>query len=97
MDLTTLANIARIIGSVAVISGTIFGIIQVRQYQRMNGFSAWRIGCRKPIEGRERAPINYTVIGADDSSLSTSGFFPFLIQIDPFKFAVRPFGGLFRA
>jgi hypothetical protein len=29
MDLTTLANIARIIGSVAVISGIIFGIIQV--------------------------------------------------------------------
>jgi len=34
MDLTTLANLARIIGSVAVISGIIFGIIQVRQYQQ---------------------------------------------------------------
>ena len=34
MDLTTIANLARIIGSVAVISGIIFGVIQIRQYQQ---------------------------------------------------------------
>lgn len=34
MDLTTLANLARIIGTIAVISGIIFGIIQIRHYQQ---------------------------------------------------------------
>jgi len=34
MDLTTIANLARIIGSIAVISGITFGIIQIRQYQQ---------------------------------------------------------------
>jgi hypothetical protein len=35
MDLTTLANLARIIGSIAVTSGIIFGVIQIRQYQQL--------------------------------------------------------------
>ena len=34
MDLVTIANIARIVSSVVVISGVIFGIIQIRQYQQ---------------------------------------------------------------
>lgn len=34
MDLITIVNIARIIGSVVVISGVVFGIIQIRQYQQ---------------------------------------------------------------
>ena len=34
MDLVTIANIARIVSSVVVISGIIFGIIQIRQYQQ---------------------------------------------------------------
>lgn len=34
MDLITIVNIARIVGSVVVISGVIFGIIQIRQYQQ---------------------------------------------------------------
>jgi len=34
MDLTTLANLARIIGTIAVISGIIFGLIQIRHYQQ---------------------------------------------------------------
>jgi hypothetical protein len=34
MDLVTIVNIARIVGSVVVISGVIFGIIQIRQYQQ---------------------------------------------------------------
>lgn len=34
MELSTIADLARIIGSIAVISGIIFGIIQIRQYQQ---------------------------------------------------------------
>ena len=34
MDLATLGNLARIVGSVAVISGIIFGVIQIRHYQQ---------------------------------------------------------------
>jgi len=34
MDLIAIVNIARIVGSVVVISGVIFGIIQIRQYQQ---------------------------------------------------------------
>jgi len=34
MDLITIVNIARIVGSVVVISGVIFGVIQIRQYQQ---------------------------------------------------------------
>jgi hypothetical protein len=34
MDLITIVHIARIVGSVVVISGVIFGIIQIRQYQQ---------------------------------------------------------------
>lgn len=34
MDLTTIASIARIIGSTVVISGVVFGIIQIRHYQQ---------------------------------------------------------------
>ena len=34
MDLMTIVNIARIVSSVVVISGVIFGIIQIRQYQQ---------------------------------------------------------------
>jgi hypothetical protein len=34
MDLITIVNIAKIIGSVVVISGVVFGIIQIRQYQQ---------------------------------------------------------------
>ena len=34
MDLITIVNIARIVGSVVVISGVVFGVIQVRQYQQ---------------------------------------------------------------
>jgi hypothetical protein len=34
MDLITIVHIARIVGSVIVISGVIFGIIQIRQYQQ---------------------------------------------------------------
>lgn len=34
MDLTTLANLARIIGTIAVISGIIFGLLQIRHYQK---------------------------------------------------------------
>jgi len=34
MDLITIVHIARIVGSVVVISGVVFGIIQIRQYQQ---------------------------------------------------------------
>lgn len=34
MDLITIVNIARIVGSVVVISGVVFGIVQIRQYQQ---------------------------------------------------------------
>ena len=34
MDLITIVNIARIVSSVVVISGIIFGIIQIRQYRQ---------------------------------------------------------------
>ena len=34
MDLITIVNIARIVASVVVISGVIFGVIQIRQYQQ---------------------------------------------------------------
>ena len=33
-DLNTLANLARIIGTIAVISGIVFGLIQIRHYQK---------------------------------------------------------------
>lgn len=33
-DLNTLANLARIIGTIAVITGIIFGLIQIRYYQQ---------------------------------------------------------------
>jgi hypothetical protein len=33
MDLITIVNIARIVRSVVVISGVIFGVIQIRHYQ----------------------------------------------------------------
>ena len=33
-DLTTLAELARIVGSIAVISGIIFGVIQIRHYRQ---------------------------------------------------------------
>lgn len=34
MNLTTIAQLAEIIGAIVVISGVIFGIIQIRQYQQ---------------------------------------------------------------
>jgi hypothetical protein len=34
MDLVTIVNIAKIVGSVVVISGVVFGVIQVRHYQQ---------------------------------------------------------------
>ena len=34
MDLITIVQIARIVGSVVVISGVVFGVIQIRQYQQ---------------------------------------------------------------
>jgi len=33
-DLTTLADLAKIIGSIAVVSGIIFGVIQIRHYRQ---------------------------------------------------------------
>jgi hypothetical protein len=34
MDLITIVQIARIVGSVVVISGVVFGVVQIRQYQQ---------------------------------------------------------------
>ena len=39
-DLTTLADFAKIIGSIAVISGIIFGVIQTRHYRQQSQYIA---------------------------------------------------------